>query len=192
MAKVETASLERETSASRAGFRGLQFIVGQFFAILASVVGIYFASYVSFQRTLEYDRFTRAQQKSSLLAAAREELKQNVARLYKFNQRANEGNAVNASERPQLRLSLWQAASHSPSFFDIRPQVLIEMQAFYGDVDQMLNDSRMQGWLSPDYLKPISERLGAQLTLAETSIVPEMDKEIAEAERITKKYSAAD
>jgi hypothetical protein len=200
MAKVEAASFERETGASRARFRGVQFIAGQFFAVLASVVGIYFASYVSFQRTLEYDRLTKAQQKSDLLAAVRDELKQNVARLYKFNERlpADTGFGVSNSEWPQLRLSLWQAAGHSPSFFDIRPQILIDMQAFYADIDLKLSDAEAHQDFRTLTTSNVYDRtqfkqhLVAQLKLAETSIVTELDNEIAAAEQLTKKYSGPD
>src|SRR5262245_51628552 len=112
MAKVDTAPFEEAERSSRTRFRGLEFFAGQFFTILASVVGVYLAGYVSFQRTLEYDRLTKAQQKSDLLTATREELKQNVVRLQKFNERlpAESGSGVTNGEWPQLRLFVWQAA----------------------------------------------------------------------------------
>jgi hypothetical protein len=64
---------------------GPQFLAAQFFIILATILGVYLAGYVGFQRTLEYDRFVKAQQRSDLLVAMHEELKQNVARLRNFN-----------------------------------------------------------------------------------------------------------
>jgi hypothetical protein len=200
MAKVETAPFEEAARSSRGRFRGLEFLVGQFFTILASIVGVYVAGYVSFQRTLEYDRLTKAQQKSDLLTAAREELKQNVVRLQKFNERlpADVGTGVTNNEWPQLRLFVWQAAGRSSSAFDIPPQVLIDMQAFYGDIELMLNDgeahqnfrslSQSNGYDRTRF----KERFVAQMKLAETSIVPALDNEIGAAERLTKKYSAPD
>jgi hypothetical protein len=201
MAKVETASLERETSASGAGFRGRHFLVGQFFAILASVVGIYFASYVSFQRTLEYDRFTRAHQKSSLLTAAREEFKENIARLRRLNEQIEalkENNPGKPVEWPLMQLSIWEAAGHSPAFFDINPQILIEIQAFYADIGQSVKDPEVHEWyhlMDAGYSydrKQLKQHLIALLELAGTSVVPALDNEIAEAQRLTKKYSASD
>jgi hypothetical protein len=200
MAKVETAPFEEAARSSRARFRGVEFLVGQFFTILASIVGVYLAGYVSFQRTLEYDRLTKAQQKSDLLTAARDELKQNVGRLQKFNERlpADVGNGVFNNEWPQLRLFVWQAAGRSSSAFDFPPQVLINMQAFYGDIDLMLNDGDAhQNFRSLtqsnvyDRTK-FKERLTAQLKFAETSIVAALDSEIAVSERLTKKYSNPD
>src|SRR5215469_4020260 len=116
MAKVDTATLEevRREEASRQSRgigRGLEFLVGQIFAILATVVGVYLAGYVGFQRNLEYDRYQKAQQKSDLLTATEEELKQNVARLRKFNDRlpADVGTGLTTSEWPRLRLFVWEA-----------------------------------------------------------------------------------
>jgi hypothetical protein len=200
MARVDTASFEEATRQSRPRFRGLQFLAGQILTIVGSVVGIYLAGYVSFQRTLEYDRFVKAQQKSDLLTAAREELKQNVARLQKFNERlpADVGTGLTASEWPRLRLFVWQAAGHSSSAFDIPPQILTDMQAVYGDLDLILNDTEArQNFRSLtqsnvfDRTK-FKERLTAELKLAETSIVPALDNEIVVSERLIKKYSSSD
>jgi hypothetical protein len=197
MAKVDTAPFEEAERSSRARSRGLEFFAGQIFTILASVVGVYLAGYVSFQRTLEYDRLTKAQQKSDLLTAAREELKQNVVRLQKFNDRlpAEVGTGVVNSEWPQLRLFVWQAAGRSSSAFDIPPQILIDMQAFYGDVELMLNDGeahqnfRSLSQSNSYERNQFKQRLVTQLKLADTSIVPALNNEIGAAEQLTKKYS---
>jgi cell division protein FtsB len=197
MAKVDTAPFEEAERTSRVRFRGLEFFAGQIFTILASVVGVYLAGYVSFQRTLEYDRLTKAQQKSDLLTAAREELKQNVVRLQKFNERlpADVGTGVVNSEWPQLRLFVWQAAGRSSSAFDIPPQILIDMQAFYGDVELMLNDGeahqnfRSLSQSNSYERNQFKQRLVTQLKLADTSIVPALNNEIGAAEQLTKKYS---
>jgi len=197
MAKVDTAPFEEAERPSRARLRGIEFFAGQFFTILASVVGVYLAGYVSFQRTLEYDRLTKAQQKSDLLTATREELKQNVARLQKFNDRlpADVGTGVVNSEWPQLRLFVWQAAGRSSSAFDIPPQILIDMQGFYGDVELMLNDGeahqnfRSLSQSNSYERNQFKQRLVTQLKLADTSIVPALNNEIGAAEQLTKKYS---
>jgi len=200
MVNVETASFEDATRSSRPRFRSLQFLTGQIFTILASIVGVYLAGYVSFQRTLEYDRLVKAQQKSDLLTASREELKQNVVRLQKFNERlpAEVGTGVVASEWPHLRLFVWTAAGHSSSVFDIPPLILTDLQAFYGDIDLMLNDvDAHQNFRSLTQSNSLDrtrfkERLTAQLKLADASIVPALDSEIAAADRLTKKYSSPD
>jgi len=200
MGKVETATFEEATRQSRPRFRGLQFLAGQFFTIVGSIVGVYLAGYVSFQRTLEYDRYVKAQQKSDMLTAAREELKQNVVRLQKFNERlpAEVGTGVTGSEWPHLRLFIWQAAGRSSSAFDIPPKILTDMQALYGDLDLMLSDAEArQNFRSLtqsnvfDRTK-FKERLTAELTFAETSIVPALDSEIVVSERLVKKYSSPD
>jgi hypothetical protein len=200
MAKLETAALEEARRPPKTIFRGIEFLAAQFFTILATVVGVYLAGYVGFQRNLEYDRYTKAQQKSDLLTATHEELKQNVARLRKFNERlpADVGTSVTNADWPRLRLFVWQAAGHSSSAFDIPPQVLTDLQALYGDLDEMLNDRGAHedfAHLNQSNVydrTQFKERLSARITYAEKSILPALQSTIAESDQLTKKYSAPD
>jgi hypothetical protein len=176
-----------------------QFLAGQILTILGSVVGVYLAGYVSFRRTLEHDRLVKARQKSNLLTAVREELKQNVVRLRKFNERlpADVGTGVTGSEWPRLRLFVWHAAGGSSSALDIPPQILADMQAFYGDLEQMLSDAGAHhnfGSLTQSNVydrTQFKEHLIAHLKFAETSIVAALDKAIAGSERLIKKYPSS-
>lgn len=200
MAKLEAATLQEATRPPKSFFRGLEFLTAQFFTILATVVGVYLAGYVGFQRNLEYDRLQKAQQKSDLLTATQVELKQNVARLRKFNDRlpADVGTSVSSSDWPRLRLFVWQATGRSSSAFDLPPQILTDLQALYGDLDEMLNDagahqdfahlSQSNGFDRTQF----KERLNARLSFAETSILPALDNSIAASEQLIKKYSTAD
>src|SRR6516162_7473855 len=91
MARIETGSLEEIVHLPKGkGFikaiGGPQFLAAQIFTILATILGVYLAGYVSFQRILEYDRYQKAQQRLDLLTATQEELKQNLALLQKFNE----------------------------------------------------------------------------------------------------------
>jgi hypothetical protein len=140
---METASLEETVREPKAGgflfaIGGPQFLAAQIFTVLATILGVYLAGYVGFQRTLEYDRFVKAQQRSDLLTAAQEELKQNIARLHKFNERlpAEVGTAVTSSDWPRLRLFVWQAAGRSASVFDVPPQILTDLRRPRRDVER--------------------------------------------------------
>lgn len=174
----------------------LQFLAGQLLTILASVVGIYLAAYVSFKRTLERDNLLKAQQKSDLLMAVREELRQNIIRLGKFDDRlpADVGHGVTSNEWPHLWLFVWQAAGRSSSAFDIPPQILADMQQLYGDLELMLNDPEAhQNFRSLTQSnvfdrRRFKERLIAQLKFAETSILQALESEIGASERLIKKY----
>src|SRR5215813_2443420 len=108
MSNIETIALEEVNRQPKkaAGFMsalgGPQFLAAQFFTILATVLGVYLAGYVGFQRTLEYDRFQKAQQRADLLTAIEDELKQNAVRLQKFNERlpADVGYGLAGTEWP--------------------------------------------------------------------------------------------
>jgi hypothetical protein len=203
VAKIEEATLEEATRSPRtAGVapRGLRFLTVQFFTILATVLGVYLAGYVGFQRNLEYGRLVKAQQKADLLMAVHEELKQNVARLRKFNDRlpADVGTGVTSTEWPHLRLFVWQAVGHSSSTFDMPPKILTDMQAIYGDIDEMFNDREIHDafrslTISNSFdRKRFKERLNEQITLAETAILHALESEIAISEQLVNKYSGQD
>jgi hypothetical protein len=174
----------------------VQFLATQVLAILGSVIGIYLAAYVSFKRTLERDDFIKAMQKSDLLTALREELKQNIARLRKFDERlpADSGHGVDQSEWPQLRVLVWQAAGRSSLVFDIPPLMLADLQALYGDLALMLNEKEAHQNFRTLTTSNVYDRtyfkknLIAQLTFAETSILPALTSEIGACEQLTKKY----
>jgi hypothetical protein len=195
MAKLETAALE-EATRPKPVFRGLEFLAAQFFTILATVVGVYLAGYVGFQRNLEYDRYQKAQQLSDLLTATEVELKQNLARLRKFNDRlpADVGTGVQASDWPHLRLFVWQATGRSSSVFDMPPQILTDLQALYADLDEMLNDAEAHDNFRHLIQSNVYDRtqykqhLNDRLSFAETSIVPALDSSIATSEQLIKKY----
>jgi hypothetical protein len=203
MSNIETASLEEIVRLPKKGgvfasIGGPQFVAAQLFTILATVLGVYLAGYVGFQRTLEYDRFTKAQQRSDLLTATQAELKQNIARLQKFNERlpAEVGTAV--YEWPHLRLFVWQAAGRSSSAFDVPPQILTDLQAAYEDLGDMLNDAEahesfkhLTGSNVFERTK-FKDRFGAKLKFAETSILPALDQAIGASENLVKKYAVSD
>jgi hypothetical protein len=202
MARIETAPLEEIVRLPKerglfSAIGGPQFLAAQVFTILATILGVYLAGYVSFQRTLEYDRFQKAQQRSDLLTATQAELKQNIARLQKFNERlpADVGTAV--YEWPHLRLFVWQAAGRSSSAFDVPPEILTDLQSLYEDLGEMLtsNDARenFRHLTTSNVFErtKYKERLGAQLKFAETSILPALDKAIGSSEQLLKKYATS-
>lgn len=203
MVNIRNASMDQATREPRPGFiralGGPQFLAAQFFTILATVIGVYLAGYVGFQRTLEYDRFQKAQQQSDLFQSMAEELKQNVARLRKFDERlpGDTGYGLGSAEWPRMRLFIWQAAGRSSSLFDTPPQILADMQAFYEDISEMLVETearesfRSLTTSNTNFRRQYKEKLAAKLNHAEKVVLPALANAQAEAADIVKKYSAA-
>jgi hypothetical protein len=198
MAKIDRAGLDEIVREPRVSFfrriGGPQFFVAQIFTMLATVFGVYLAAYVGFQRTLEYDRFTKAQQRSDLITATREELKQNIARMRKLDERLPADVGSGVSEWPRLRLFVWQAVGRSSSAFDVPPQILTDLQALYEDLGDMLTDAEARQSFrslttSNAYFRgQYKERLAAELSIAETSIIPALERTAAEAEKLVVRY----
>ena len=205
MANLETASLdEAARSARRGGFLssigGPQFIVAQLFTILATILGVYLAGYVGFQRTLQYDRFVKAEQQANLLTSMHAELKQNTDRLRAFVpalEKTQEGQGVYA-DWPRLHLFIWNASAESPTVFATPPQTLAGMQAFYEDINKMLNDTRMQEAFrritsSNAYdRKTFTEQFDAQVKIAETQLLPALRNTAANAQALMTDYAEVD
>ncbi len=202
MAKIQSDSLddvirEQKSAGFLKAIGGPQFLAAQFFTILATILGVYLAGYVGFQRTLEYDRFVKAQQRTDLLNALHQELAQNVERLRKFNERlpAEVGTGLQSAEWPHLRLFVWQAAGRSTSAMDIPPQIMIGVQSLYEDLNEMLNDAdarqafKSLATSNSYYRTQFKERLNNQLKLVEASIFPAMDDATTASAQLLKRYS---
>jgi hypothetical protein len=86
----------------------------------------------------------------------------------------------------------------SASAFDLPPQILTDLQAFYGDLDEMLNDAEahhnfLHLTVSNVYDRTqFKKRMNDRLSFAETSILPALDTSIAASEELIKKYSTPD
>jgi hypothetical protein len=193
---LEQAIREPKSAGFFAAIGGSKLVVAQFFTILGTIFGVYLAGYVGFQRTLEYDRFVKAQQRSDLIAAMHEELKQNVDRLRKFNERlpAEVGTGLSSNEWPHLRMFVWQAAGHSASALEM-PQIMVDVQALYDTVNDMLNDAEARQAFKTlttsnvYYRTQFKERLSNQLKYVEATIFPAMDQTAAAMAQTLKRYS---
>jgi hypothetical protein len=177
---------------------GGKFLISQLFTILASAFGIYFASYVSFQRSLKHSKLVKAQQTSALLTATRQELTGNIGRMRKFEERlpGESGYGLSNEEWPALRLFVWHAAGRSSAAFDLPPEILNGIQGFYEDLGVMLQDGAAREnfrrlttsntWERTQY----KERLNALLSGVETELLPALDKTVAEAQGTVGKLSS--
>jgi hypothetical protein len=174
---------------------GPQFIVAQLFTIAATVLGVYLAGYVGFQRTLEYDRYVKAQQQSDLLNAVYAELRDNTARVKDFANRIEPAGGGAIGEWPRLRLFVWNAAGQTTSAFDIPPEALSGMQALYDEVGETLNNAGAREWFKtsnsffiPDRTR-FKETLLRNVKVAETALLPALQKAASASAALITKYS---
>jgi len=193
--RLDEAVQEAKTETVLESIGGPRFLVAQLFTILGTIFGVYLASYVAFQRNLKYDRLVKAQQRSDLLTALREEIKQNIERLRKFNERlpADVGTGVDDKEWPHVRSFVWQATGGSSIALDM-PRILMDVQSFYGDINDLLNDVdahrnfahlTQSNVYDRDYFK---NRLIAQLQFAEATIFPAIDEAMIASGQLLKRY----
>lgn len=199
---IEKATLDEAARPPHNGFMakigGPRFLVAQLFTIVATILGVYLAGYVGFQRTLEYDRFTKAQQQASLLEALHAELKDNTTRLRKFVNTMDTTGAKRVYEWPRLRLFVWRAAGQTQAAFDVPGRALGGMQAYYDETGDMLTGERGHKLFSNSTgsytydRKKFKERLDAQVKTAETVLLPSLVKATAVATEMVKKYMSVD
>jgi hypothetical protein len=173
---------------------GPQFIAAQIFTIAATVLGVYLAGYVGFQRTLEYDRYVKAQQQSDLLNAVYAELRDNAKRVQDFANRIDPSGAEQVGEWPRLRLYVWNAAGQTTSAFDIPPEALSGMQALYDEVGETLTNPRAREWFrtsntffASDKIR-MKEALLRNVKAAETVLLPELKRAASVSSEMITKY----
>ena len=173
---------------------GPQFIIAQLFTIAATILGVYLAGYVGFQRTLEYDRYVKAQQQSDILNAVYAELRDNAARVKDFANRIDPSGAENVGDWPRLRLFVWNAAGQTTSAFDIPPEALSGMQTVYDEVGEALNNPRAREWFktsnsffSSDKTR-MKETLLRNVKTAETTLLPALLQAASPSADLIAKY----
>ncbi|MBX2853491.1 MAG: hypothetical protein KTR21_00790 [Rhodobacteraceae bacterium] len=138
-----------ETAKPRRGIAALggsQFLIAQIFTIASTIIGVYLAGYVGFQRTLEYDRLQTARQQLNLFTALQAELNDNVTRLSELSERmhaANEEGKGIWGDWPTLRLYVWEAAAENPALFQGPPELVTGIQAFYAETGDLLSDETL-------------------------------------------------
>lgn len=202
MVDIRTASMEEATRGpNRSGFLaalgGPQFIVAQIFTILATILGVYLAGYVGFQRTLEYDRLTKAQQQANLLQSMQAELKDNTERLRAFVpalEKTQEGEPV-YRDWPRLRLFVWRASAENSALFDVPPQTLVAIQAFYEEMGDLLANNAVRDafrHLTTSNIadrRSFTEQFDKQLKLAEATLLPSLAQAAASSEMVVRDYA---
>jgi hypothetical protein len=200
MVDIDRSSLdEASRSPARAGFLraigGPQFIVAQMFTIAATVLGVYLAGYVGFQRTLEYDRLVKAQQQSELLQAMHSELKDNTTRMREFATELDPTGATATYAWPALRLYVWTAAGRTQAVFETPPQTLTGMQAFYEQVGSMLGNSQAHEWFrrsTGTYAfdrNTFKTRFEDQIRFSEETLLPTIERAAADAAQRAADYA---
>jgi hypothetical protein len=201
MASIDRATLDEATRGpNKTGFLssigGPQFITAQLFTILATILGVYLAGYVGFQRTLEYDRFVKAQEQANLLGSMHAELTDNAERLRAFVpilQGSMEGNGV-FQGWPALHLFIWKASAENPAVFATPPQTLAGIQSFYENIGAMLADAPAQEEFrhltsSNQYSRTkFIEGFEAQVKIAESTLLPALDTARTNAGALASKY----
>ena len=202
MVDIKQASLDEAARGPiQSGFLGSlggpQFIIGQIFTIIATVLGVYLAGYVGFQRTLEYDRLNEAQRRANLLQALHAELSDNTGRLRGFvplMQKAQEGEPI-YRDWPRLRLYVWGASSQNSALFDAPPRLITDMQAFYEDAADLMSSTsareafRHLSSINASDRRHITEQLDTQVKRAETAILPALEKAVTDAEQVVSRYA---
>ncbi|MGB0087577.1 MAG: hypothetical protein WBP94_19645 [Rhodomicrobiaceae bacterium] len=196
-ASMEEAVIQPKKSGFLKALGGPQFILAQLFTILATILGVYLAGYVGFQRTLEYDRLSKAEQQANLLEAMHAELQHNLTRLREFVpalEKTQEGEPV-YREWPRLHLFIWQASAQNSALFDAPPQTLADMQAFYEDIGGMLNDTSIRDSFqhltqsNASDRKYFTDRFDKLLKSAETTLLPALQNAAAASRQLISRYS---
>ena len=203
MAEINTAGLhDAALTPAKTGFLaaigGPQFLAGQIFTVVATILGVYLAGYVGYQRTVEHDILVNAQQQTNLVQALGAEMKHNTERLQSFAaalEKTMDGEPV-YREWPRLHLFIWRASAQNPTVFDTPPQTLADMQAFYEGIGDMLANAEMQKAFrsittsNTADRRSFIDRFNAQIKTATGAILPALEKAADASQQLVTKYSS--
>jgi hypothetical protein len=203
MVDINSGSLNQSTRPQSRRQEGLlgalggpQFLAAQFFTIFATVLGVYLAGYVGFQRTLEYDALIRTRQQANLLTSLHAELKDNTQRMREFVpllQKTQEGEGV-YQDWPRLYQFIWNASPENEVLFDVPPGILSGMQSFYENASVMLNDQTARqefGSLTSSnaYSRTVfTEEFDKLVKIAETELLPSLQQAADTANELVRDY----
>jgi hypothetical protein len=200
MVDIDRASLNQATRPQPRGvlaaIGGPQFVAAQFFTILATVLGVYLAGYVGFQRTLEYDSLVKSRQQANLLTSLHAELKDNTQRMREFVpllQKTQEGEGV-YQDWPRLYQFIWNASPENPVLFDLPPSALSGIQTFYENANVMLNNQTARqefGSLTSSnvYSRTVfTEEFDKLVKTAETELLPSLQQAADSANELVRDY----
>jgi hypothetical protein len=201
MVDIDRASLNQATRTQPRGFLaslgGPQFLAAQFFTIFATVLGVYLAGYVGFQRTLEYDALVKTRQQANLLTSLHTELQDNTRRLREFvplMEKTQEGHGVYQTW-PRLYQFIWRASAENPVLFDVPPSVLSGMQSFYENAADLLsNETAHQEFRSLTssnaYSRTVfTEEFDKLVKTAETELLPSLQQAADAANGLVREYT---
>ncbi len=192
------ADAGRPRGAREKGGRGGQFWAAQILTIVSTVLGVYLAGYVGFQRTLEYDAFLKARQQVNMLRGLETELAANAALLRPLAERmqaANtEGQPINRTDWPSMRYYLWNAAGQTDALFSAPSSLIADMQDFYVEAEVLLDNDTLR-----DQFRRLSgtnayernqakQRLDRLMRLYEAELSPAIAAALAEPEAMVERY----
>lgn len=201
MVDIDRASLDQASRQQKKGILasigGPQFLAAQFFTIFATVLGVYLAGYVGFQRTLEYDALVKARQQANLLTSMRAELQDNTERLRAFvplMEKTQEGHGI-YQDWPQLHQFVWRASAENAVLFDLSPGIITGMQSFYENIGLMLANTtaheefRRLTSTNAYSRKQFTENFDALLKEAETKLSSSLQEAADAANDLVRDYS---
>ncbi|MEL6317850.1 MAG: hypothetical protein AAFR16_09470 [Pseudomonadota bacterium] len=177
---------------------GFTFMTGQVFTIASTIIGVYLAGYVGFQRTLEYDGYRNAREVVQVLGALEAELEDNLSRLDAHLARMRdtfEGKPL-YGDWPELRLYLWDAAQQNPSVFAAPAGALTALQGFYDESARALADENSRERFrritsSNAYERNLAvEAMTARIARAREQILPSLAQAMAAPRAIVDAYDA--
>ena len=201
MVDIDRSSLDQVTRQQKKGMLaaigGPQFVAAQLFTIFATVLGVYLAGYVGFQRTLEYDALVKSRQQAHLLTSMHAELQGNTERLRAFvplMEKTHEGHGI-YQDWPRLHQFVWHASAENTVLFDLPPSVITGMQSFYENMGVMLGNKtaheefRRLTSTNAYNRTQFTESFEALLKDSETKLLPSLQEAAEAANDLVRDYS---
>lgn len=155
--------------------RKASFWVGQFFIIIATVLGVYLASTQGFKQAMAYGNLQSARSNYYLRKSLRTEMHDNIALVREYMKRLETGGLPARKAPFSLDTFVWESMKNATATMETPPEMLREARMFYrgvADLHQKIVDNTYG-------VKVANEKLTEMLDHVEKTVLPMFDADIA-------------
>ncbi len=147
--------------------KSLGYWVGHFFTIVATVVGVYLAATAGFNAALKLELLQSDRDTYYLTESIYKEMRFNINSMDHYLDNIKDKRNVFREHIAGIRLNRFvlDAAKYSSSTFEIEPQLLTEISAYYFTIGSAIDDYYKSGKGSPSTLMSIVKRENKKLAV---------------------------
>lgn len=167
----------------------LSFWIGQFFMLLATVLGVYLAGQQGLQQAVEFEQIQSDKNNYYLRQSLHDELNDNLQLIREYTEKLS-GVSVNSARRQDLILDkfVWDTMRYSSATLETPSELLGESRKFYRDVNDAYEKIRSGYFHYPEQGGKVLLEIVAHM---ETNVLPRFQENLSGIKAVLDKKKVA-